>query len=299
MLPHLEIRQEVPRKPMRRISLALVLVLGGGFAAAPFAPVKADNRYAERPPIVLSPDLTAPWLMQLGIRPTVGPDGAVTLAPQSEPATATPKRAPSLSHGAAARAPAPKRSLDYYPPAPASPSADAAPPKAMQVAVATQPSRAAVAQGMDPQFLPQEVAYDGSEKPGTIIIDTENMFLYHVEDGGKAMRYGVGVGRPGFEWAGIHHVTRKAEWPEWRPPSEMIAREAAHDHIIPAVMHGGPDNPLGARALYLGSTLYRIHGTNQPWSIGKAVSSGCIRMRNEDVIELYDRVRIGTKVVMM
>ena len=108
-----------------------------------------------------------------------------------------------------------------------------------------------------------------------------------------------GSGKPGFEWAGSHKVTRKAEWPSWRPPVEMIAREKAKGRIIPAFMAGGPDNPLGSRAMYLGSTLYRIHGSNQPWSIGKAVSSGCIRMRNQDAVDLYERVRIGTNVVVL
>ena len=114
--------------------------------------------------------------------------------------------------------------------------------------------------------------------------------------GGKARRYAVGVGKPGFEWAGTHKVTRKAEWPSWRPPAEMIAREKKKGRTLPTFMEGGVNNPLGARALYLGSTVYRIHGTNQAWSIGKAVSSGCIRMRNEDVMDLYDRVPKGTKV---
>lgn len=152
--------------------------------------------------------------------------------------------------------------------------------------------------GVAPQYLPQMVRYTGKELPGTIIIDTDARFLYLVLSGGKAQRYGVGVGRPGFEWAGTHTVTRKAEWPAWTPPPEMIAREAERGRILPAMMDGGPDNPLGARALYLGDTLYRIHGSNEPWTIGHAVSSGCIRMRNEDVTDLYARVETGTRVVV-
>jgi lipoprotein-anchoring transpeptidase ErfK/SrfK len=152
---------------------------------------------------------------------------------------------------------------------------------------------------LDPQFLPQTVAYSSKEKAGTIIIDTNNRFLYLVGSNGEARRYGVGVGKPGFEWAGAHKVTRKAEWPNWTPPAEMRAREAAKGHYLPASMGGGPENPLGARAMYLGSTLYRIHGTNAPWTIGYAVSSGCIRMRNEDVTDLYERVKVGTKVVVI
>jgi lipoprotein-anchoring transpeptidase ErfK/SrfK len=162
-----------------------------------------------------------------------------------------------------------------------------------------RPQYPAIRGQLDPQFLPQIVDYQTKEKPGTVVIDTNNRFLYLVMDGGKARRYGVGVGKPGFEWAGAHTVTRKQEWPDWTPPSEMLAREAAKGHYLPAHMEGGEANPLGARAMYLGSTLYRIHGTNAPWTIGNAVSSGCIRLRNEDVIDLYDRVKVGTRVIVM
>jgi lipoprotein-anchoring transpeptidase ErfK/SrfK len=148
---------------------------------------------------------------------------------------------------------------------------------------------------MDPRFLKQEVAYDGKEEPGTIVIDTPNHFLYLVQPGGRALRYGVGVGRPGFTWAGTHTVSAKKEWPDWTPPKEMLERQP----YLPRHMEGGPNNPLGARAMYLGSTLYRIHGSNEPWTIGHNVSSGCIRMRNVDVIDLYDRVKVGAKVVVM
>jgi lipoprotein-anchoring transpeptidase ErfK/SrfK len=148
---------------------------------------------------------------------------------------------------------------------------------------------------MDPRFLPQVVSYDGKHAPGTVVIDTPNKFLYYVEEGGRAKRYGIGVGRPGFTWAGVKSVTRKAEWPDWVPPPEMLQRRPD----LPRHMAGGPDNPLGARAMYLGSSLYRIHGSNEPWTIGTAVSSGCIRMRNEDVIDLYSRVKVGTKVVVI
>jgi lipoprotein-anchoring transpeptidase ErfK/SrfK len=158
-------------------------------------------------------------------------------------------------------------------------------------APAGEPERAA----MDPRFLPHEVPYDGGEQAGTVIINTNERFLYLVEAGGQARRYGIGVGRPGFAWAGVHHITNKREWPDWRPPDEMLARRPD----LPRYMAGGPDNPLGARAMYLGSTLYRIHGSNEPWTIGHAVSSGCIRMRNEDVIDLYGRVKVGTKVVVI
>ena len=147
---------------------------------------------------------------------------------------------------------------------------------------------------IDPAFLPREVPIDTSEAKGTIIIDTEARYLYFILGDGMAMRYGVGVGRPGFEWAGVHHITRKAKWPGWTPPAEMRDRVSS----LPVHMEGGVDNPLGARALYLGSTLYRIHGSNEPWTIGTNVSSGCIRMRNEDVIDLYGRVGVGSRVVV-
>jgi lipoprotein-anchoring transpeptidase ErfK/SrfK len=146
-----------------------------------------------------------------------------------------------------------------------------------------------------PEFLRQEVAYDGRERPGTIIVDTPNKYLFFVEPGGRAMRYGIGVGRPGFEWSGVKSVTRKAEWPDWTPPPEMLLRRPD----LPRHMDGGPGNPLGARALYLGSSMYRIHGTNEPWTIGQNVSSGCIRMMNDDVIDLYERAKVGTKVIVM
>jgi len=148
---------------------------------------------------------------------------------------------------------------------------------------------------MDPRYLRQEVEFHGSEAPGTIIIDTPNKFLFLVEEGGRAMRYGVGVGRPGFTWSGMHTISAKKEWPDWVPPDEMIQRQPG----LPHFMAGGPTNPLGARAMYLGSTLYRIHGSNEPWTIGHNVSSGCIRMRNADVIDLYARVKVGTKVVVL
>jgi lipoprotein-anchoring transpeptidase ErfK/SrfK len=164
-------------------------------------------------------------------------------------------------------------------------------PYATQPEAGTEPRR----RDIDPMYLRQTVAYSGPEKPGTIIIDTPNRFLYLVQDNGTALRYGIGVGRPGFTWAGVKTVTAKKEWPDWTPPPEMLQRQPD----LPSWMAGGPDNPLGARALYLGSSLYRIHGSNEPWTIGQAVSSGCIRMRNEDVIDLYERVRLGTKVVVI
>ncbi|MET0676588.1 MAG: L,D-transpeptidase [Bradyrhizobium sp.] len=139
------------------------------------------------------------------------------------------------------------------------------------------------------------VSFGTSEAPGTIIIDTGNTTLYYVLGQGRAIRYGVGVGREGFTWSGVQTVARKAEWPDWRPPAEMIARQP----YLPRFMAGGPGNPLGARAMYLGSSVYRIHGTNDPSTIGKFVSSGCIRLTNEDVTDLFSRVEVGAKVVVL
>jgi lipoprotein-anchoring transpeptidase ErfK/SrfK len=145
------------------------------------------------------------------------------------------------------------------------------------------------------QFKRQIVAYNGSEAAGTVIIDTPNTYLYLVMGGGKALRYGIGVGRDGFRWSGVQTITKKAEWPDWTPPAEMIARQP----YLPRFMAGGPTNPLGARAMYLGNTVYRIHGTNAPSTIGQRVSSGCIRLTNEDVTDLASRVNIGTKVIVI
>ncbi|KAA5596736.1 L,D-transpeptidase [Blastochloris sulfoviridis] len=139
------------------------------------------------------------------------------------------------------------------------------------------------------------VAYNGREAPGTIVISTTQRRLYLVQPGGRALVYSIGVGRDGFQWGGTHSVSRKEQWPDWRPPAQMLKRRPD----LPRYMAGGEDNPLGARAIYLGSTLYRIHGSNEPETIGQAVSSGCFRMLNADVIDLYNRVRLGAKVVVM
>jgi lipoprotein-anchoring transpeptidase ErfK/SrfK len=242
----------------------LLLALGLLPAFSPLA--HANDRYRERPPVIVSPDLTAPWVMQLGgkVRPQVYATGASTPRGLFQPRM--------RDNGSVRRGQAQPVSM--------------------------RPNKVVRTQ-IEPQFLPQTVSYETRHGPGTIVIDTNNRFLYLVTGNGEARRYGVGVGKPGFEWAGTHTITRKAEWPRWTPPKEMIAREAAKGHFLPASMEGGPANPLGARAMYLGSTLYRIHGTNAPWSIGSAVSSGCIRMRNEDVVDLYERVKVGTKVIVM
>src|SRR5581483_2503877 len=151
------------------------------------------------------------------------------------------------------------------------------------------------AKELPPQFQRTIVDYRTKEPAGTIIIDTPNTYLYLVLGKGKAMRYGIGVGREGFTWSGVERISRMAEWPDWHPPVEMIERQP----YLPRFMAGGESNPLGARALYLGNTLYRIHGTNQPSTIGHFVSSGCIRLTNEDVADLYSRVSLGTRVVVL
>jgi len=158
-----------------------------------------------------------------------------------------------------------------------------------------EPQRADLEQGPAGEFTRQEVAYDGNERPGVIIIDTPRKFLFLVLPNKRAIRYGIGVGRPGFEWSGVKTVSRKAEWPGWTPPPEMLLRRPD----LPDHMDGGMGNPLGARALYLGSSMYRIHGTNEPATIGTNVSSGCIRMMNKDVIDLYNRVPVGTRVIVI
>jgi lipoprotein-anchoring transpeptidase ErfK/SrfK len=148
---------------------------------------------------------------------------------------------------------------------------------------------------LDPRLRRQVVSYSGREAPGTVIIDTPHTYLYYVLGGGKAIRYGIGVGREGFTWSGVKSVERKAEWPDWYPPAEMLARQP----YLPRMTAGGPGNPLGARAMYIAGTQYRIHGTNAPSTIGRQVSSGCIRLTNEDVIDLYNRVQVGAKVVVL
>lgn len=248
---------------------AFVLLSGAALSLASFAtPSLAGDRYGQRPPVVLSPDLSAPWVMQLGGQ--AAPRGGVVY--RTQPKVVRTQRAQS-------------RSLF------------ASPRRSTPVALAAPRVKPKPVPRFDPKYLPQTVAYNGNEKPGTIIIDTSQRFLFLVQGNGQARRYGVGVGKQGHSWTGTERISRKAEWPDWRPPAEMIKRVREKEgRILPAHMKGGPDNPLGARALYLGSTLYRIHGTNQPWTIGGAVSSGCIRMRNEDVTDLYERVKIGAKV---
>jgi lipoprotein-anchoring transpeptidase ErfK/SrfK len=170
-------------------------------------------------------------------------------------------------------------------------------PPAVQTAPQVAPSSQdeGIAIEMPARLKRQIVSYASREAPGTVIIDTPNTYLYYVLGGGQAIRYGIGVGRDGFTWSGTQSITRKVEWPNWTPPAEMIARQP----YLPRFMAGGPGNPLGARAMYLGGTVYRIHGTNAPGTIGTHVSSGCIRLTNQDVADLYSRVNVGTKVIVL
>jgi lipoprotein-anchoring transpeptidase ErfK/SrfK len=289
----------------------------------------AQNRYAELPPLVVSPDLSAPWVMQLRrspegaleVRPAprrerrrviiqrrAGPEDRevrrVRIEPREHDAGREPTALRSRERSRAAPDETPQQlraevpaGVDlrnsYVVPGPRGANGQ------RTAAIVPMYTEKQMAQKLAPQFLPRVVDYNTKEKPGTIVIDTRHKFLYLVEPDGKARRYGVGVGKEGFGWTGTNLITRKAEWPGWTPPKEMIAREKAKGRILPAHMEGGISNPLGARALYLGHTLYRIHGTNAPWTIGHNVSSGCIRMRNQDVIDLYGRVHVGTKVVVM
>ena len=186
--------------------------------------------------------------------------------------------------GSAAAAPLPLFPFLMSPPAQSAPPVQAA-PSDDEGTVAELPAR----------LKRQIVNYATREAPGTIIIDTPNTYLYYVLGGGQAIRYGIGVGRDGFTWSGVQTITKKAEWPNWTPPAEMIARQP----YLPRYMAGGPGNPLGARAMYLGGTIYRIHGTNAPHTIGTHVSSGCLRLTNEDVSDLYSRVNVGTKVIVL
>jgi lipoprotein-anchoring transpeptidase ErfK/SrfK len=187
--------------------------------------------------------------------------------------------------GAASAAPFPLFPFIAEPPAQMAPPVVQPAPSQDENATAELPAR----------LKRQIVNYPTREAPGTIIIDTPNTYLYYVLGGGQAIRYGIGVGRDGFTWSGVQSITKKAEWPDWTPPPEMIARQP----YLPRQMAGGPGNPLGARAMYLGGTVYRIHGTNAPGTIGTHVSSGCIRLTNQDVADLYSRVNVGTRVIVL
>ena len=204
----------------------------------------------------------------------------------SRPASVQPTRKPSAPQAMASSTPV-YVATPVHAPAPAP-----APATIPAPAPLVEPPKAADGPGA---FVRQVVDYASRQTPGTVIIDTKNTFLYFVLNDTQALRYGIGVGREGFAWSGEQTVARKAEWPDWRPPAEMVSRQP----YLPRFMAGGPGNPLGARAMYLGETEYRIHGTNKPDTIGKRVSSGCIRLTNEDVEDLYERVKVGAKVIVL
>lgn len=279
-----------------------VLLLSAVFIAMPVVQASANDRYSTPKPLTLSPDLTSPWLLQLRNAPKV------TTHRQQQTRNVQRKKRVTSSYSRQSRSSEAtgifsafnkrqnqqnalrrKKQANY---------ARVQQPQSSNQAVTAHIQHQAVQRPLDPQFLPRTIDYDSNHKPGTILINTQTRHLYLILNDGKARRYGVGVGKQGFEWSGAEKITRKAEWPSWRPPAEMIVREREKGRELPTFMEGGPANPMGARALYLGSTLYRIHGTNQPWTIGQAVSSGCIRMRNEDVMDLYERARIGAKVIV-
>ncbi|OAF13431.1 hypothetical protein AYJ54_44085 [Bradyrhizobium centrolobii] len=234
------------------------------YSAAPQGPVMSpdDPRYGRRdgPPPVIYADRPTQAPASDGLRPPEAINGpAATGAVQQQPAVGSDGRPMTIA---------------------------SLPPEEQPDAAPAQ---------LPPNLRRQEVAFQTKEPAGTIVVDTPNTYLYYVLGNGRAVRYGVRVGRDGFTWTGVQKITRKAEWPDWHPPTEMIERQP----YLPRFMAGGPGNPLGARAMYLGSTVYRIHGTNQPSTIGKFVSSGCIGMLNEDVSDLFDRVKVGTRVVVM
>jgi lipoprotein-anchoring transpeptidase ErfK/SrfK len=250
--------------------------------------------------LAFGPAFAGPLNLNPQTRPSQTAIGQVFAAQPAEPAPVRQAAADPLSlgggflemlfRGPGGAAPQPQYQQEQSAP----PIINARRPQAGDEVDGIDPASAQAAQ-INPRFLRQEVNYDGRESAGTVVINTRERMLYLVQGNGRAIRYGIGVGRPGFTWAGAHTISNMRQWPDWRPPAEMIRRQPH----LPRYMRGGPDNPLGARAMYLGSTLYRIHGSNEPWTIGTQVSSGCIRMRNEDVIDLYGRVRVGTRVVVI
>ena len=288
------------------MKIKIALLLGAALVVAPVQNSFAESRYSTPEVIQLSPDLTSPWLLQLKKKPIRKKSGwTIYGQPKKKKVVVKRKRQQKRATGIFAfmnpkpvarsvQVPVQKRKKrtvysSLNKPVKRQVFASVPTQRTKKKTVTNRPQ-------IDPKFLPQMVSYQTSQKPGSIIIDTNTKFLYLVMGNGQARRYGVGVGKQGFEWTGTEKITRKAEWPSWTPPKEMILRERAKGRELPAFMEGGPANPMGARALYLGSTLYRIHGTNQPWTIGQAVSSGCIRMRNQDVMDLYERVQRGAKV---
>jgi lipoprotein-anchoring transpeptidase ErfK/SrfK len=265
----------------KKISLAF-LAGAGGICAGLHQAVALDAAAPLPEPMVIyadpSPPRPAPLRVAAAERPNLGGGFIEFLFGDGEP------------HGSLAAQPP-----SYPTPGGYDPRRGLAPPVEPQAMRQQEESIEAARPAFDPKYEKQLVDYHGKEAAGTIVIDTPNKFLYLVEGDGRALRYGIGVGRPGFTWSGVKQISAKKEWPDWTPPPEMLVRRPD----LPRHMEGGPQNPLGARAMYLGSSLYRIHGSNEPWTIGTNVSSGCIRMRNEDVIDLYGRVNVGARVIVI
>ena len=282
------------------------LLLSAALLTLPIGIAYAGDRYSTPPAITLSPDLASPWVLQLKKPSQAGQKARVGLsAPKAQVQRKVKKRKTVWGTKKTTAKKRPVRATGIFAGLNTAPATTPQTVYRKKKKIAynrvntPKPRTQSPAQRpLDPQFLPTMVNYETSQKPGTIVINTNTRHLYLVMGNGKARRYGVGVGKQGFEWTGTERVTRKAEWPSWTPPKEMIIRERKKGRELPSFMKGGPANPMGARAIYLGSTLYRIHGTNQPWTIGQAVSSGCIRMRNEDVMDLYERVQRGAKVIV-
>jgi lipoprotein-anchoring transpeptidase ErfK/SrfK len=280
---------------MKKSTAILLAALSAAFVLPNAA--TARDRYGDPGAIVVSPDLSAPWVMQLQRTPQFKIKRKLPSAISSQSVIIVDSGVRRVKRsGQRQVAPVYNSGVIKIDPQ----GRTLAQPLEQQVAFSA-PKRLTKkqAQSFDDRFLPQEVSYDGPQKAGTIVIDTDNKYLYLVGANGMARRYGVGVGKEGFLWHGTQKITNKKEWPDWRPPAEMIKRVREKEgRELPVFMAGGPENPLGARAMYLGATQYRIHGTNQPWTIGSNVSSGCIRLRNEDVVDLYERVKVGTTVVV-
>jgi lipoprotein-anchoring transpeptidase ErfK/SrfK len=275
-------------------------------AGAPYPPANMDQRAASDP-AYLSPNRppSSPYPTPPG---SIGPAPYAAAPPYTQgpaygpPSYAPPAYGPPAAPGYGPPVAGTPAAPGYGPPvagtpaAPVRPPADVDPKREGAIAALPPEERPDVQPRELPANLRRQVAdFPTKEATGTIIIDTANTYLYYVLGHGKAIRYGIGVGREGFTWSGVERISKMAEWPDWYPPSEMIDRQP----YLPRMMAGGLSNPLGARALYLGSTVYRIHGTNQPSTIGQFVSSGCIRMLNEDVEDLYSRVTVGTRVVVL
>jgi lipoprotein-anchoring transpeptidase ErfK/SrfK len=277
---------------MKTTSKFLLAIVSAAIALPQMA--LGGARYREPSAIVVSPDLSAPWVLQLQRMPARQMRRTLPAAIVSQEMIVIGKDVRRMKRTATRQLAEPVFNTGVIQ---IQPNGSVL---AQQVALGV-PKRInkKLHDSFDPQFLPQEVAYEGAQKAGTIVIDTDSKYLYLVGANGMARRYGVGVGKEGFLWHGTQKITNKKEWPDWRPPAEMIKRVREEEgRELPVYMVGGPENPLGARAMYLGATQYRIHGTNQPWTIGHNVSSGCIRMRNEDVVDLYERVKVGTTVVV-